>query len=656
MCGIAGFLDPSRASSPDDLSALAQRMAGTLRHRGPDDAGTWCDPDAGIALGHRRLSIIDLSAEGHQPMLSASGRYVITYNGEIYNFPALRKELEGAGQKFRGGSDTEVALASIERWGLGRSVSRFNGMFAFALWDRETRTLHLVRDRLGEKPLYYGRFGRTFVFGSELKALRAHPAFRGEIDRGALALYLRHNCVPAPWSIYEGVRKLPPASIVTVSCDGSISEPVLYWSAREAVGAGMADPVTDAHDAAAELEALLRDAVALRMVADVPLGAFLSGGVDSSTVVALMQAQSAQPVRTFTIGTHDARFNEAAEARAVATHLGTDHTELYVTPRDAEAVIPRIPSLYDEPFSDSSQIPTFLVSELARRNVTVSLSGEGGDELFAGYNRHLWVRKVHRGTGWMPGALRRAAGRGLRVLQPDTWDSVYRAVAPMVPGKLRARMVGDKLLKLSEVLGGDGPEEMYRSLTSHWKNPAAVVLGSWEPPTAASANGRSRESGYVEWMMYLDMVTYLPDDPLTKLDRATMALSLEARVPLLDHRVVEFAGRIPLQMKIRDGQGKWLLRRVLYRYVPPALIERPKIGFGVPIGEWLRGSLREWASSLLDPARLRAEGYFDPAPIRRKWTEHLAGRGNWQYDLWDVLVFQAWLECQDAKALVAGRA
>lgn len=643
MCGITGFFGSVRRKKADELSITVARMAATLHHRGPDDGGVWVDAETGIALGHRRLSIVDLSPEGHQPMLSAGGRYVIVYNGEVYNFMDLRRRLESQGCRFRGHSDTEVMLAAIEQWGLEEAVRRFVGMFAFALWDRKEHVLHLVRDRLGIKPLYYGWMGKTLLFGSELKALRAHPDFEGRIDRNALALFLRHNYIPAPYCIYQGIYKLPPGCMLSIN-GYSTPMPVPYWSAREVVQRGSADHFDGSEDEAADqLEILLTEAVRLRMVADVPLGAFLSGGVDSSTVVALMQAQSQRPVETFTIGFYEDEYNEAEDAKAVARHLGTDHTELYVTPEEAMAVIPRLPVLYDEPFADSSQIPTFLVSQLARRHVTVSLSGDGGDELFAGYNRYFWCRSIWRKIGWMPGTLKKAAAGGLKALTPQSWEFLFKRLGPVLPERVKQRNPGDKLHKLAEVLVADRPEVMYLNLASHWKDPASLVPGAIEPATALNDPGQWADlHDFTGRMMYLDLVTYLPDDILTKVDRASMGVSLEARVPLLDHRVVEFAWRLPLAMKIRNGQGKWLLRRVLYRYVPHELIERPKMGFGVPIDRWLRGPLKEWANDLLDAGRLKREGFLNPDPITRIWREHLNGERNWQYYLWDILMFQAW--------------
>ncbi len=645
MCGIAGAF---AASSGARVAVDAiEPMTACLAHRGPDDGGLLVDAEAGVALGHRRLSIVDLSPEGHQPMRSASERYAIVFNGEIYNYRALGQELAGLGHRYRGHSDTEVILAAVEQWGLEAAVRRLVGIFAFALWDRAERTLALVRDHLGVKPLYYGWVGGTLVFGSELKALVRYPGLDTSVDRGAVALLLRHNCIPAPYTVYCGARKLTPGSILTVR-PGAIAgadEPVAYWSARAVANAGVADPLSLSREGAASaLDDLLRDAIGLQMVADVPLGAFLSGGVDSTTVVALMQAQSARPVRTFSIGFDVEAFNEAEHARQVARHLGTEHTELYVTEQDARDVIPLLPGIYDEPFSDSSQIPTYLVSRLARGHVTVSLSGDGGDELFAGYNRHVWGDRLWRRMRAIPRPARRIVSRAITSVSPAVWDRRAAAVPLLRSSKrLGAAHFGHKLHKLAEVLGADRPDRMYLGFASHWKQPSDIVLGGEEPSTLVTDPREWLDEGsFTEGMMYLDLVTYLPDDILVKVDRASMAVGLEARVPLLDHRVVEFAWRLPLEHKLRDGVGKAVLRDVLYRYVPREMIERPKAGFGVPLKDWLRGPLREWAEALLAPDRLRADGFFDPAPVRAAWDEHLSGRRDRQYDLWDVLMFQAW--------------
>lgn len=627
-------------------------MTDTMTRRGPDDGGYWCDPDAGIALGHRRLAIIDLSPAGHQPMAAASGRFMIVFNGEIYNHLELRAALEatGAGPAWRGHSDTETLLAAFDAWGIRKTVERAVGMFAFAVWDREQRVLTLGRDRLGEKPLYYGWQGQgrqaVFLFGSELKALRAHPAFEHTVDRNALCLQMRHNCIPAPYSIYRGIAKLPPGCLLSVS--NRHTEPALsrYWSGEERIAQGVADPFTGTpEEAVDQLEALLKQAVRAQMLADVPLGAFLSGGVDSSTVVALMQAQSMRPVKTFSIGFHEEGYNEAEYAKAVARHLGTDHTELYVTAEQARAVIPRLQSMYDEPFSDSSQLPTFLVSQLARRHVTVALSGDAGDELFCGYSRYQFAARLWNSIDRAPLALRRLAARAITGISVEGWNRAARRLAPILPRSLRFANTGDKLHKGADVLACRTLDELYLGLVSHWEDPAALVLGGAEPPTLLTGKAPAfpRLDG-IQRMMALDLLTYLPEDILVKVDRAAMSVSLETRIPFLDHRVVEFAWRLPQSLKLRDGASKWVLRQVLYRHVPPALIERPKMGFGVPIADWLRGPLREWSEELLSESRLRREGFFDPVQLRRKWDEHLSGQRNWQYHLWDVLMFQAWHE------------
>lgn len=652
MCGFAGIFELGRRTGEQANRAIVARMAHTLRHRGPDDAGTWVDAAAGIALGHRRLSILDLSPAGHQPMVSGSGRHVIVFNGEIYNAHELRRELDEVATgslSFRGHSDTEVMLAAFEHWGVPRAISRMNGMFAFALWDRLERILYLGRDRFGEKPLYYGWIGKTLLFGSELKALRCHPDFRAGINRHALALYLRHNCIPAPYSIYEGICKLPPGTTLAVSMGiGKAATPTPYWSLKGVVERGLADPFSGSEqDAIGELEALLRDAVKIRMLADVPLGAFLSGGVDSSTVVAMMQAQSGDPVRTFTIGSFEPAYNEAREAAAVARHLGTEHTELYVTPAEAMAVIPRLSEIYDEPFADSSQIVTFLVAQMARRDVTVCLSGDGGDEIFGGYNRHVWNDRIRKCIRWIPRIVRMAVARAIQRIPPHRWNELFQGLQPVLPSSLIHRGYGYKLHKLAGILPACDPQAMYFALASHWMEPESVVLGAREPKTLLT---RAEQWPHVrelaQQMMFLDAATYLPDDILAKVDRATMAVSLEARVPLLDHRVVEFAWRLPSSLRIRHGRGKWILRHLLRRYVPPQLTDRPKSGFGIPLDKWLRGPLREWAESLLDMNRLRSEGYLNPQPIREKWNDHLAGNHAWQYHLWDVLMFQAWYSAQ----------
>lgn len=654
MCGIAGFLAANPLKGKEELPGLLKRMTDTIINRGPDDAGYWCDGEHGIALGHRRLAIIDLSPAGHQPMHSASGRYVIIFNGEIYNHSLLRRQLESAGRSpaWRGHSDTETLLAGFDAWGIQETIERAIGMFAIAVWDRNTGTLTLARDRIGEKPLYYGWQGRggdaVFLFGSELKALRAHPAFENAINRGALSLQLRHNYIPAPYSIYAGISKLPPGAMLTVSDRQREPRVWTYWSGQQQAESGAGEPFTGTPEQAVdELESLLKDAVRAQMMADVPLGAFLSGGVDSSTVVALMQAQSSRPVKTFSIGFHEEGYNEAEYAKAVARHLGTDHTELYVSAAEALSVIPRLQSLYDEPFSDSSQIPTFLLSQLARQHVTVSLSGDAGDELFCGYNRYQMTAKLWKTLSMAPLPVRRLAARGVTSVPVAAWNRMAGGLGRFLSGFMQMANPGDKLHKGAGVMASESLEALYLGLVSHWDDPAAVVIDGIEPVTVLTDKAR-RFSGLdgIQRMMALDLLTYLPDDILVKVDRAAMGVSLETRIPFLDHRVVEFAWRLPQSVKLREGRTKWVLRQVLYRHVPKALIERPKMGFGVPVGEWLRGPLRDWAEALLDERRLRREGFFQPAIVRKKWEEHLSGRRNWQYHIWDVLMFQAWLEHQ----------
>jgi asparagine synthase (glutamine-hydrolysing) len=623
-------------------------MARSLWHRGPDDEGVWIDAAQGVALGHRRLAILDLSQAGHQPMVSRSGRFVVAYNGEIYNFQELIRALEedaNCALRLRGHSDTEAMLACFERWGVEGSLARMNGMFAFVVWDRQERSLTLCRDRMGEKPLYYGWIGNSFLFGSELKALRLHPACEAKINREAVGLYLRYNCVPCPYSIFEGVQKLPPGSLLKV--DGKAREeiaPTPYWSLREIAGDGVKSPLRcgDA-ELLARLEELLKDAVKIRMIADVPFGVFLSGGIDSSTVTALMQAQSARPVRTFSIGSEDPGFNEAEQAAAVAQHLGTDHTELYVTAEDALAAIPLMPTVYDEPFGDSSQIPTFLLSRLARKHVTVALSGDGGDELFAGYNRHVWIDRIWRAIGWVPGEYRRAVAEAIMRTSPGSWDRALRVLNPLLPSHLKQRYAGYKVHKLAGILGCADPEAMYAALVSHWNEPSAVLAMVKASARSFGERAGARLPTMLQEMLVSDALTYLPDDILVKVDRASMAVGLETRLPLLDHRVVEYSWKVPIAAKIREKKGKWALREILRRYVPSGLTDRPKAGFGIPLGDWLRGSLRDWAEALLDEKRLKREGFFNARPIREKWAEHLSGKAAWEHHLWDVLMFQAWL-------------
>ena len=661
MCGFAGYLNRQITRDADHAARILHHMTGAVRHRGPDHSGSWIDLESGIALGHNRLAILDLSAAGDQPMESMSGRYVIAYNGEVYNHVEIRRELDrdGVGFNWRGHSDTETLLAAIEAWGVTAALERFSGMFAFAMWDRRERTLVLARDRLGEKPLYYGWQGsgleRAFLFGSELKALKSYPAFSSEVDRRALSLFMRHGYVPAPHSIYQGIRKVPPGTFLSLAANWSEPQITSYWSGLHVVRQGVANPLDLSPEGAVDaLESLLTDAIGRQMLADVPLGAFLSGGVDSTTVVALMQAQSARPVKTFTIGFREKDYNEAEHAKIVARHLGTNHTELYVTPQQAQSVIPSLPAIYDEPFADPSQVPTWLVSELARRQVTVSLSGDAGDELFGGYNRYMMTQRLWRKLATVPKPLRQAAAAVLTSLSPAAWNSIAGKIQPLLPARARMSVPGDKIHKGAGVLGSGSPSELYHSIVSLWRDPASVVVGGKEPLTLLTED-RPHLKGLdeIEKMMALDMLTYLPDDILAKVDRAAMSVSLETRVPFLDHRVVEFAWRLPLRYKLREGETKWALRQVLYRHVPKELIDRPKMGFGIPIGDWLRGALRDWAEELLSPARLAAEGYFRPEPIRSIWSDHLKGSVNMQYLLWCVLMFQAWLGAKsNGQALV----
>jgi asparagine synthase (glutamine-hydrolysing) len=634
MCGIAGLLDLERRSGSQELEALGRAMAATLNHRGPDAHGVWIDAEAGLAFGHTRLSIVDLSPAGAQPMVSSCGACVITYNGEIYNGGDLRPELEARGRRFRGHSDTEVLVEAIAEWGVRQTVERLIGMFAFGLWDRRTRTLSLVRDRLGIKPVYFGRQNGRIVFASELKAFEVLPNWKPELNRDALAAYLRLAYVPSPHSIYCGIDKLAPGHIATIDAGGKI-ETSPFWSVEKAAERGKATPfkVSD-REAVDTLELLLADAVGRRLVADVPLGAFLSGGIDSSTVAAMMRVRSTAPVRTYSIGFREEGFDEAPHARKVAAHLGTDHTELYVSPGESRELIPDLPTIYDEPFADSSQIPTFLLSKLTREHVTVALSGDGGDELFAGYTRH----RLARLASGMPASMGRGLSCAIGVAGPALWERLFS----LMPVHRRPKLAADKMHKAARLFGA-GEEGGYLSLVSAWDAPQELVNGAREPkgPIFDSALSRAIPDP-LDRMQYLDTITYLPDDILTKVDRASMAVALEVRVPIIDHRIVEFSWRLPARFKMRGGTGKWLLRQVLYRHVPKTLVERPKSGFAIPLASWLRGPLRAWAEDLLSEKRLAEGGLLSPAPIRARWIEHLEGTRNWQASLWTVLMFQAW--------------
>lgn len=643
MCGFAGIVRFAAGPSSEEFELQLSRMRDSLAHRGPDDAGLWIDASAGVGLGHRRLAIVDLSPSGHQPMVSSSGRYVITFNGEIYNFRELRAELMGRAA-FRGHSDTEVLLAAVETWGLPAALRRFNGMFAFALWDREERVLSLARDRFGEKPLYYGRAADgALIFGSELKALRAYTHFHGRLNHDSVAGLLRFNYISAPQTIYSGVHKLPAASVLRIAATADIdSDPSLYWSVEELAAAAKREPFRGSFDeAATELDRLLRNAIRLRMVADVPLGAFLSGGIDSSTVVAMMQASAEDRVKTFTIGFSDAAYDEAPEARAVAQHLGTYHTEQYVTSAEAMDVLPRLPTLYDEPFADSSQIPTFLVASLARRHVTVALSGDAGDELFAGYGRYPVTHRAWKKLSRVPGPLRRVVAPALARMPDGLADKLLRVSS-------RSRLSSGRLRAVSELVPAGNADDLYVRVLSSWQSPGEVVLGARASGDHITTVLRKvREFSAVDRMMLADTLTYLPDDILTKVDRAAMGVGLEARVPLLDPEISRFAWSLPAPMKLSGSEGKIVLRRVLQRYLPEPLFKRPKRGFGVPVESWLRGSLGEWAEAQLNEARLTREGVFAVGPVRKLWSEHKRGARNWQRQLWPILVFQAWLESQD---------
>ncbi|MEJ6518155.1 asparagine synthase (glutamine-hydrolyzing) [Shewanella bicestrii] len=639
MCGFAGFFNTSNVT---DYARILECMGLELFNRGPDSFGIWFNSDDRIGLVHRRLAIVDLSAAGHQPMTSDSGRYIISYNGEIYNHQELRDELESIRQyTWRGHSDTETLLAAIEQWGLKITLQKATGMFGIALWDTLNKELYLARDRFGEKPVYYGLHKDTFIFASQLNAFRAYPGFEPEINRDSITLLLRHNYIPAPYSIYRDIHKLLPASILKLDSNNNISVET-YWSAKDIMSKASATetdlPVGMQVEA---LENTLKKAVALQMSADVPLGAFLSGGVDSSLIVSLMQAQSDKPVKTFSIGFDDPRFNEAVFAKEVAKHLGTEHTELYLTAEDVLEVIPKLAEIYDEPFSDSSQIPTFLVSKIARQYVTVSLSGDAGDELFCGYNRYLMTFKVWKKLSVLPVFLRSFLANAFTFVPVNVWNLFGK----LLPSRLQLSNLGDKLHKAAAVLACRDVEQLYLGLVSHWQNPEQVVLGSKEPLTVLTDPKRKANfSDPILQMMAQDTLSYLPDDILVKVDRAAMAVSLETRVPFLDHSVLEHAWRLPLGLKLRDGKTKWCLREILYKYVPKDLIERPKMGFAVPLDAWLRGPLKVWADNLLAAERLRQEGFFDAELIDLMWQEHKSGKRNWQYQLWDILMFQSWYE------------
>lgn len=648
MCGINGFYSKSSST----FNNVILKMNSAISHRGPDTNGTWLDKNSGIVFGHQRLSIIDLSIAGNQPMQSNSGRFILTYNGEVYNHLEIRKELKKNDYniKWRGNSDTETLLEAINYWGIKIALQKIHGMFAFGLWDKKTHSLILARDRAGEKPLYYGWQGegknKVFLFGSELKALKIHPEFKGEINRDSIALQLRHNCIPAPYSIYKDIHKLMPGNYLEFK-ESDLKKNLLpisksYWSYSETAKYQNNNQLSLSEvDIKKDLEKHLKLSVKKQMISDVPLGAFLSGGIDSSTIVALMQSQSSNPVKTFTIGFSENDYDESKYAKKIAKHLGTDHTELYVSSKKAMEVIPKIPSIYDEPFSDSSQIPTFLVSQLAKDHVKVALSGDGGDELFCGYNRYLMSKKFSNMFRFIPLSLRKILASSIQLISSQNWNKISN----YLPGLNDHVNFGDKIHKGASVLESETIYNYYLMLCSHWKNPNKVVMNCKEPITLlTNFNQELKDFNIQQQMMILDFMTYLPDDILTKVDRAAMACSLETRVPFLDHKLIEYVWKIPHSLKFRNGKGKWILRKILEQYVPKNLTERPKMGFGIPIGIWLQGPLKDWAENLLNEKRLKQEGFFNPKVIRDKWMEHLSGQKNWQYDLWDILMFQAWID------------
>jgi asparagine synthase (glutamine-hydrolysing) len=650
MCGLTGFY-AHNCDRGVNLDQVIWNMTNSLEHRGPDDSGTWRDGEFDLLLGHRRLSILDLSEAGHQPMHSACKRYVILLNGEIYNHIDLRNELDSQ-VDWRGNSDTETLVNCFVEWGVEHTLVKLEGMFSIALWDLKEKELTLMRDPFGEKPLYYGWQGDNLFFGSELKALKLNPLFQNQIDRNSLALFFRHNCIPAPYSIYKGIKKLMPGSYLTFDLKNinkaKQSEIVNYWNLNTEIEISKKSMLTESLEQSVEkIEYFLNKSVVQQMISDVPLGAFLSGGIDSSAIVSLMQKNSMSAVKTFSIGFNESEYDEAVYAKDVANHLGTDHTELYVRPEEAMEVIPSLSSIYCEPFSDSSQIPTYLVSKLASDAVTVCLSGDGGDEIFGGYNRYLEGQATWSALNRLPKSVRNLSGSFLTSLSPTTWDQLFMYVKYLIPRKYRFSTPGDKAHKLAIVLYQNSLIGFYSSLCSHWQEPESLVIGSKEYLTNITQQDRWINSdNFIEKMMAMDASTYLTDDILVKVDRAAMACSLESRIPILNKDLVRAAWTLPLNHKIHDGVGKWPLRQILYKYVPEELIERPKHGFGIPVGEWLRGPLKEWASDILNTESLNNSGYLNSEPIIELWKEHIEGKCNHQHQLWDVLMFESWLKTE----------
>jgi len=649
MCGINGFLT-SVNTNELDLNKVLNDCTDKIIHRGPDSNGFWVDSTKGIYLGHRRLSIVDLSPTGAQPMSSNGGRYIICLNGEIYNHLELRNELSLCSTTnstiiWKGSSDTETLINCFEVWGIEATLKKTTGMFAFSLWDSYTDELTIGRDRFGEKPLYYGWQESTFFFSSELKSIKSNSLFKSEIDRNALELYVKYAYVPAPYSIYKNIYKLSPGSFLTVSLNSKNSKPSVYWSSLDQMMDSYEKPYTgNKNQAVEQLNSTLTSAVKKQMMADVPLGAFLSGGIDSSVIVAIMQSLSNVPIKTYTIGFKEDDYNEAHYAKNVAEHIGTDHTELYVTEKDALNVIPQLPYFYDEPFADSSQIPTYLVSKLASESVTVSLSGDAADELFGGYNRYLFANNLWKKIAIFPIGLRQIVSKLLTSVTPQTYNSFYKFLS-FGASFNKKRNIGDKIHKAMGIITSSSNLELYDRIISSWYTPSSIVIGGEDVFALKEAvPSQINKFDPISKMMAMDLISYLPDDILCKVDRAAMATSLETRVPFLDHSVMQFAWSLPLDYKIFDNKTKWVLREVLYKYVPKKLIDRPKMGFGVPIDTWLRGDLRDWAEKLLNEDRLLQEGFFNPKLIRKKWEEHLSGKRNWQQQLWVILMFQSWLE------------